>query len=408
MTFIRNIYHLFPNGMKKLIKLILALIWKRTKNKPFSTQSLKVTNQKYLVTVVIPVFNHTSYLIDSLKSVLNQTYTNLEVIIVDDGSEVFLWDFIVNSGINDDRIIYIRQEHQGLPAALNTGFDAAHGEYLTWTSADNRMGHTNVEEMLHTLIKNPNAAMVYCDYSVINEYGVRMRHSSFRMHEQDSKDTSVIRVSSNVKELASVPNNFIGPCFLYTKMASIVGDYDDSIGVEDYDYWVRINNCFEIIHFDSPYDFYEYRVHGDSLSAKAKQLKISHKASLLLEKNKERQRFINNICKTGFPVGVISFSEKSENIDAIDNQYKYVIIIVNEGSNHYSLNQIIDENTILITFNEEIYKKLKNHQGSCYLLKPDNLTPFINAYTTAVMFDSSSKRAEIEKFICMKDMIREW
>ncbi len=94
-----------------------------------------------LVSIVLPTYKRAHVLPSAIRSVLNQTYTNLELIVVDDNSPDDTRDVVASFG--DPRIRYVRNEpNLKLPRALNRGFSLARGEYLTWTSDDNLYGET--------------------------------------------------------------------------------------------------------------------------------------------------------------------------------------------------------------------------------------------------------------------------
>src|SRR5690349_1726872 len=85
-----------------------------------------------LISVIIPCYNHGRYLIESVESILNQTYKNFEIIIVDDGSTDDT-GFIARSM---EGVQYVYQKNGGLPAARNTGIKISKGEYLVFLDAD--------------------------------------------------------------------------------------------------------------------------------------------------------------------------------------------------------------------------------------------------------------------------------
>ena len=91
-----------------------------------------------LVSIVLPVYNGERYLEDAIESVLGQTYTNLELIIVDDKSTDDSLNIANKYRILDKRVrIIANEENIKLPKSLNKGFEVAQGDYLTWTSDDN-------------------------------------------------------------------------------------------------------------------------------------------------------------------------------------------------------------------------------------------------------------------------------
>jgi glycosyltransferase involved in cell wall biosynthesis/GT2 family glycosyltransferase len=200
------------------------------------------------VSIILPTYNGSRYIRESIASCLNQTYRNIELIIVDDCS-MDATPQIVRS-LKDSRIKYIRNEkNQRLPRSLNIGFAAATGDYLTWTSDDNQFLPDALEKMLGCLQKNRDVDFVYADY-----YGVYLE--------------------TGKKELRTLPDypdlgrkNCIGACFLYTrKVYATLGGYDPKYElVEDYEYWIRIANNFNVLHYPQP--LYLYGEHANSLKS---------------------------------------------------------------------------------------------------------------------------------------------
>ena len=95
-------------------------------------------NKKPLVSIVLPTYNGYRFLEKSICSILNQSHSNWELIIVDDASTDESPEIIDKYVLADKRIRSIRHEtNRKIPAALNTGFTQAEGVYLTWTSDDN-------------------------------------------------------------------------------------------------------------------------------------------------------------------------------------------------------------------------------------------------------------------------------
>lgn len=200
------------------------------------------------VSVVLPTYNGEKYLAQSIQSVLDQTYQNLELIIVDDCSTDRTPGIIRRFAERDSRIRVIRNaENQKLPRSLNIGFRQAAGGYLTWTSDDNFYEKNAIEVMARALDENPDYGMVYCDMTCIYEDGVQLRRPPLRMDRFYVEDV-------------------VGACFLYRKQVlETVGEYDpDMILVEDYDYWLRIRRQYEVLYL--PRSLYQYRFHSGSLT----------------------------------------------------------------------------------------------------------------------------------------------
>lgn len=107
-----------------------------------------------LVTVIIPTFNSSRYLEECLKSVCDQTYRNLEIIIIDDGSSDGTQDICRNFANSDSRIKLILQDHRGVSAARNNGIKSASGQYITFLDSDDYLCETAIDTLVNCLKKN--------------------------------------------------------------------------------------------------------------------------------------------------------------------------------------------------------------------------------------------------------------
>lgn len=178
-----------------------------------------------LISIVLPTYNGASYLRQSLQSCLDQTYPNWELIVVDDASSDETPSIISDFAARDSRIRSIRHaQNRRLPAALNTGFAMARGEFLTWTSDDNRYRTSALEAMATILIEMPHVDFVYADYDVMDEAGRFMQ-------------TNVAMPPDQL-----IQQYYGVPCFLYRRgVYEQLGGYaEDLFLAEDYDYWLRV------------------------------------------------------------------------------------------------------------------------------------------------------------------------
>jgi glycosyltransferase involved in cell wall biosynthesis len=200
------------------------------------------------ISIVLPAYNGSKYIRDSIVSCLNQTHQNIELIVVDDCSLDETPDIV--KSFKDARITCIRHErNQGLPRALNTGFAHARGDYLTWTSDDNYFAETALDKML-SFLKGNNGCFVYSDYYMF-----------------DTGNPSALKIMRLPDMPALNKQNNIGPCFLYSrKVWESIGDYDPETRLaEDYDYWLRVAKKFTMGHLPEP--LYHYRLHAASLTS---------------------------------------------------------------------------------------------------------------------------------------------
>ncbi len=238
------------------------------------SSNIDVPCEKGLVSVVLPVYNGSNVLAKSIDSVLNQSYKNLELIIVNDGSADNSLEIAKSFAGRDKRIKIINQENKKLPTALSVGFRTARGEFLTWTSADNIMLPDCVKILVENLQRKPDTAMVYGNMRLINKEGkIKRGHFWF----EKPLFSGNVCLPKSAEALNTFANNTIGAAFMYRKSAAyILEDYSKfKTNLEDYDYWMRMNSLLKIEHTDEEKPLYLYRIHSDSLTAHDKELGIT-------------------------------------------------------------------------------------------------------------------------------------
>ena len=119
-----------------------------------------------LISIIIPVYNVEKYLDRCIKSVINQTYKNIEIILIDDGSTDKSLDICYNYLEQDNRIKVFHKENGGLSSARNYGINSSNGKYLTFIDSDDDIEKDYIE-YLYNLIKKYGTKMSICSYSVI-------------------------------------------------------------------------------------------------------------------------------------------------------------------------------------------------------------------------------------------------
>lgn len=204
-----------------------------------------------LVSIVLPIYNGEKYMRGSIDSILAQTYTNWELLIIDDGSTDRTAEIASEYVSNDSRIYYYKNpQNMRLPRTLNRGFSLANGAYLTWTSDDNYYYPIALERMVRAL-EAEQKDFVFASCDVING---------------DGKIVECIMVD-NLATKRIVGDNPVGACFLYTrKVYETVGEYNPNMAlVEDFDYWQRI--CMKFPPICLSEKLYAYRRHENALTS---------------------------------------------------------------------------------------------------------------------------------------------
>lgn len=139
-----------------------------------------------LISVIVPVYRVEEYLERCVKSILSQTYENLEVILVDDGSPDQCPAICDACAEKDARVKVIHQENKGLSGARNAGIDAASGEYLAFVDSDDYVSPHFIEE-LYQLLQDTGCAIGQCRFSYVKGDGlVEESDSAFCIYRGES------------------------------------------------------------------------------------------------------------------------------------------------------------------------------------------------------------------------------
>lgn len=159
------------------------------------------TNKK--ISIIIPVYNVEKYLDRCIKSVINQTYKNLEIILIDDGSSDKSGDICDKYSKIDSRIISIHQENMGLSGARNTGLDVATGAFVGFVDSDDWIA-PNMYELLINTAEQYNTDIVSSKYVLVtneNEYINNKNSLSIEVYNDDDKLKYYLRNSLSATSL---------------------------------------------------------------------------------------------------------------------------------------------------------------------------------------------------------------
>lgn len=161
---------------------------------------------KFLVSIIIPAYNVESYISTCLDSVINQTYQQLEIIVINDGSTDKTLERIQEFAHSDKRIKLINQENHGLSAVRNLGLQLATGDYIMYVDSDDWLDFDTVECCVNKII---NTQADVCLFSYLSEFENRNEErklfSSDRLFEQEECAELQRRLLGPVGEELSMP-----------------------------------------------------------------------------------------------------------------------------------------------------------------------------------------------------------
>lgn len=203
-----------------------------------------------LVSIVMPTYNQAHFLPEALEGVFAQTYSNYELIVVDDGSTDNTADVLADYQQRYEFMV-VFQENQRLPRALNAGFGRARGDFLTWTSSDNIMLPHMLEVLVEALDNDHEVGLVYADRYLMDDDG-----NDLGRFDLPGYDPYLL-----------LHANLVHCCFLYRRECmERVGLFDSEfIYGEDWEYWIRISRYYAMKRV--PQTLYRYRLHRTSMTS---------------------------------------------------------------------------------------------------------------------------------------------
>ncbi|MBN24195.1 MAG: glycosyl transferase [Alteromonadaceae bacterium] len=215
-----------------------------------------MVNHKPLISVVIPVYNAERYILKALRSVCEQSYQNLQIIVLDDGSTDRSKELI--ESVEDERIYLVSRENRGLIATLNEGISLSSGDYIARMDADDICLANRFAKQLEYLQKQTNVGVVFTGIEYINASGDIIR----------KKISNETRKIESVELLFGCPVCHPTAMFNMNVLAKCDIKYDSDFNkTEDYELWTRLINITQIGILSEA--LFQYRIHSESITSKS-------------------------------------------------------------------------------------------------------------------------------------------
>lgn len=217
------------------------------------------------ISIIIPVYNGANFMREAIDSALAQTYKNIEIIVVNDGSR--------DNGETDriaqsygDKIIYISKENGGSSSALNVGIKNMTGDYFSWLSHDDVYEKNRTEEMVKRIdVTKKDKQIIMCGFKLIDEESKQILYPKKQIAGEFN--------SFDMFKLFQKDFNINGCAVLVPKKAiEAAGFFDENLRyVNDTDYWYRLilNEC-EFSCFDE--QLVGTRIHGNQVTVTSSDL----------------------------------------------------------------------------------------------------------------------------------------
>lgn len=161
---------------------------------------MEKSNYSNLISVIVPVYNVQEYLDVCLKSIVEQTYENLEIIIINDGSTDTSKEICYKYQRIDPRIVIINQKNSGLSAARNVGFKAAKGEYISFIDSDDFI-YPDMYEIMMKYMEDLQADIVECQYETVHkDKELPIQNGKISYNIMDGKEALSCQIMHTKKE----------------------------------------------------------------------------------------------------------------------------------------------------------------------------------------------------------------
>lgn len=213
---------------------------------------------KSLVSILIPVYNAGEYLRPSVQSILSQTYSNLEILIMDDGSTDGCMDTIAN--LKDSRIRIISQKNSGKAVALNRALEELSGKFYAIQDADDISYPRRIERQVECMLKNPELAAVFTGHDVIIDGRSLAPRFAAKSIEQSRRDIEKFRMPAHDPTVM----------FRISKVQNM--RYEPGLRVgQGWDYILRVGEHHPMLVLNEC--LYSYRIHFDSNTRQNRDLR---------------------------------------------------------------------------------------------------------------------------------------
>ena len=202
------------------------------------------------VSVYITNYNYGNYIEESIKSVLNQTFRNFEIIIIDDGSTDNS-KYILQKYLKHKKIRIINQKNKGLIKSCNAAIRASNGRFVMRLDADDYLKKNALENFFKKINSNRDIGLVFSDYYIIDK------------KKNIIKKNKMLNFDNRVK-LMDIPAH--GACSLIRKEYFFETNlYDEDFDRQDgYDLWLKFYKRYKVSNINKP--LWYYRQHDNSLS----------------------------------------------------------------------------------------------------------------------------------------------
>lgn len=347
-----------------------------------------------MVSIIIPVYNGSNYVKEAIDSALSQTYSNYEIIVVNDGSNDNgkTKKIALSYG---DKIRYYEKENGGVSSALNFALNKMKGKYFSWLSHDDRYLPQKIEKQINYLIENKledKNVILYSDYNLIDRKS--------KLVSNCIKDTYLLNDKPEYALLRGAVNGIT--MLIPVKAFEEYGNFNENlVAVQDYELWHKMFKTYRPIHL--PFILAETRYHAKQVSnTSPKVISEGNPFWIMMIESVTKKR------KLKLEGSVYNYYESMANFlrdTPYDEAYNHCINKCNEEKNNVIMDYLEDKISVIIPFfnrSKETIRAIKSVLNQTYnnyeiILINDGSTEDITRITNIVKKHEKIKIINLKK-----------
>lgn len=228
-----------------------------------------------LVSVIIPSYNHQEFIRSSIESVINQTYSNIELIVIDDGSSDNSLQILNNLSLEYDFTL-VTQKNRGICKTLNRGvLEFSSGDFIGILASDDIWDNSKIELQISELNKNPDAHFCYSQALSFTK----------TIHENLSKPFPRKACKDNMLNMVFLRQHVPAGTILFSReLFDSLNGFDEFLKEEDWDFVIRSASKTKLIFVDQPLLY--YRSHDQNIMKTRQRTEIFKEKLKILNKNR--------------------------------------------------------------------------------------------------------------------------
>ncbi|MBI5847477.1 MAG: glycosyltransferase [Nitrospirae bacterium] len=244
-----------------------------------------------LVSVIILAYNAERFLREAIESILNQSFRNFELLIINDSSTDSTSDIVTEYEAADSRVkSHTNPKNMGIPKSRNIGVELARGKYIAWLDSDDIAAPERLQMQVAFFEDQPEYALISSDLEIIDELGCTI---GARIYPHDDKE---------IRKVLLRYNPFAQPAsMLRRSVFDEVGPYCETMHVcEDYDLFLRISGHYRVANIPLP--LLKYRM--STIQSKSMLLKKTISSTLKVQRAARKSGFPDSLVNRSYRVGL--------------------------------------------------------------------------------------------------------